>query len=561
MSSLDDFARLSGKLYVDGDWVASKSTAHFDVIDPATEESLGRIADATDAEVDQAIDIANKARKAWWRQDSRTRAVTLHDIAATIRRDKALYAEALTREEGKPFKEAVDEVSWCATAIDYYAELARHETGRVAGTTVPGQFHFAVKEPLGTVVIILPFNYPLVLLCWEAAAALAAGNAVIVKPHEQTSLTTLKFMELFAALPAGLMQVVTGGPRVGQRLIASNGTHARRLYRLGRDRPAGGTDLRRQLKPCLIEASGNDPMIIMPSAPLDMAARGRGLRGLFQLRPGLHLGRTFLCARRHSRRVRGTAGGRSEEAADRQWIWDRSIMGPLATHSQRDRFEGMIARARQEGAKVRDRRRPSRQGLNRGWFVEPTVLTDVTPDMEILNEEPFGPVAPICRVESFDEAIDPRQPLALRARRQPLHARHGRGVPRGERDRIRHPLDQRAAARQRRPALRRPQALRHRTAARAGRPEPVPEHQVRDDRPARRRTRTSGGSPMRKRKMFQRPTPTQRQSRRKARIADQTGRGNMANQRNSGGTRAAHPSCSRIRRTRVRISTASAGSG
>lgn len=403
MSSLDDFARLSGKLYVDGDWVRSKSTAHFEVIDPATEESLGQVADATDAEVDQAIDIANKARKAWWRQDSRTRAVTLHDIAATIRRDKALYAEALTREEGKPFKEAVDEVSWCATAIDYYAELARHETGRVAGTTVPGQFHFAVKEPLGTVVIILPFNYPLVLLCWEAAAALAAGNAVIVKPHEQTSLTTLKFMELFQSLPAGLMQVVTGGPRVGQRLIASNGTHAVAYtgsVAIGQHVARTCAD---SFKPCLIEASGNDPMIIMPSAPLDMAARGAAFAAY------LNCGQVCTSAERFY-----VHDAIHDEFVDRLVAEAKKLrvgnglgqvdMGPLATHRQRDRFEGMLAKARQQGATVATGGgRP--KGLNHGWFVEPTVLTSVTPDMEILNEEPFGPVAPICRVKDFDEAI------------------------------------------------------------------------------------------------------------------------------------------------------------
>ena len=179
MSALADFDRLSGKLYLGGELVGSSSSQHFDVIEPATEERLGSIADATDAEVDRAIDIAGDARKAWNAIDPRSRAVTLHDIAALIRRDKSKYAELLTREEGKPFKESADEVSWCATAIDYYAELARHETGRIAGSTVPGQFHFSVKEPLGTIVIILPFNYPLVLLCWEASAALAAGNAVI----------------------------------------------------------------------------------------------------------------------------------------------------------------------------------------------------------------------------------------------------------------------------------------------------------------------------------------------------------------------------------------------
>lgn len=403
MASLDDFARLSGKLFVDGAWVKSSSPTQFDVIDPATEEVIGQVADATDAEVDQAIDLANKARKGWWRQDSRTRAVTLHDIAATIRRDKALYAEALTREEGKPFKEAVDEVSWCATAIDYYAELARHETGRIAGTTVPGQFHFAVKEPLGTVVIILPFNYPLVLLCWEAAAALAAGNAVIVKPHEQTSLTTLKFMELFRSLPAGLMQVVTGGPRVGQRLIASNGTHAVAYtgsVAIGQHVARTCAD---SFKPCLIEASGNDPMIIMPSAPLDMAARGAAFAAY------LNCGQVCTSAERFyvHEQVHDEFVAKLVAEAKKLRVGnglEQVDMGPLATRRQRDRFEAMMAKARQQGANfATGGGRP--QGLNHGWFVEPTVLTDVTPDMEILNEEPFGPVAPICRVRDFDEAI------------------------------------------------------------------------------------------------------------------------------------------------------------
>ena len=403
MTALDDFKLLSGKLFVDGNWVASASTAQLDVIEPATEDRLGHIADATDAEVDQAIAIANAARRVWCAQDSRSRAVVLHDIAAAIRRDKALYAEHLTREEGKPFKESVDEISWCATAIDYYAEIARHETGRLAGNTVPGQFHFAIKEPLGTIVIVLPFNYPLVLLCWEAAAALAAGNAVIVKPHEQTSLTTLKFMEFFKPLPNGLMQVVTGGARVGQRLIASSGTHGVAYTGSVAVGQAVARTCADSFKPCLIEASGNDPMIIMPSAPLDMAVKGAAFAAY------LNCGQVCTSAERFyvheavhdafvdglAKEVRKLRVGNGLEQVD---------MGPLATRKQRERFEGMMANARKEGAQaIVGGGRPA--NLNRGWFVEPTILTGVTPDMEILNEEPFGPVAPICRVKDFDEAI------------------------------------------------------------------------------------------------------------------------------------------------------------
>jgi acyl-CoA reductase-like NAD-dependent aldehyde dehydrogenase len=404
MSVVEDFRFLSGKIYVDGSLIDSKSTHHFDVLDPATEDCIGRIADTTDAEVDNAISIANRARRQWTAMDARSRAVILHDIAGDMRRSKLRYAEYLTREEGKPYKESADEISWCATAIDYYAELARHETGRLAGATVPGQFHFSIKEPLGTVIIVLPFNYPLVLLCWEAAAALAAGNAVIVKPHEQTSLTTLRFMDLFATLPNGLIQVVTGGARVGQRLIASPHTHGVAYTGSVSVGQAVARTCAETFKPCLIEASGNDPFIVMPSAPLETAARGAAFAAY------LNCGQVCTSAERfyvhdaiHDRFVdlltteaNKLRIGNGLESID---------MGPLATRKQRDRFESMLATARKQGAKVKTGGgRPSE--LNRGWFVQPTVLTDVTPDMEILNEEPFGPVAPICRVKSFDEAIE-----------------------------------------------------------------------------------------------------------------------------------------------------------
>ncbi len=404
MSATETFGRLSGKLFIDGAFVASKATDRFDVIDPATEERIAEIADATDAEVDGAIDAALVAGRNWNTIDMRSRAVVMHEIAALMRRDKALYAEYLTREEGKPYKESLDEVSWCATAMDYYAEIARHEAGRIAGTTVPGQFHFAVKEPLGTVVIILPFNFPLVLLCWEAAAALAAGNAVIVKPHEQTSVTTLKFMELFDGLPKGLMQCVTGGPRVAQRLVASRKTHG--VAYTG-SVPVGQAVARtcaETFKPCLIEASGNDPFIVMPSAPLDMAARGAAFAAY------LNCGQVCTSAERfyvheavHDQFVDLlTAEARKLRIGNGLHEVD---MGPMATRRQRERFEALIANARKQGAKVSiGGGRPA--NLNKGWYVEPTVLTDVTPDMTILQEESFGPVAPICRVTSFDEAIE-----------------------------------------------------------------------------------------------------------------------------------------------------------
>ncbi len=404
MTTLKTFLSLSGKLFVGGDYVDSAATSHFDVIEPATEERIGQIADTTDVEVDAAIDTALTAGETWNAIDMRSRAVVMHEIAAVMRRDKALYAEYLTREEGKPFKESLDEVSWCATAMDYYAEVARHEAGRIAGATVPGQFHFAIKEPLGTVVIILPFNYPLVLLCWEAAAALAAGNAVIVKPHEQTSITTLKFMEVFKGLPDGLMQCVTGGPRVAQRLVASRKTHGVAYTGSVAVGQAVARTCAETFKPCLIEASGNDPFIVMPSAPLEIAARGAAFAAY------LNCGQVCTSAERfyvhdsiHDEFV-ALLVAEAQKLRLGNGLAEVD-MGPMATMRQRDRFEALMSNARRQGAKVvTGGGRPA--GLNKGWFVEPTVLTEVTPDMDILQNESFGPVAPICRVKSFDEAIE-----------------------------------------------------------------------------------------------------------------------------------------------------------
>ncbi len=404
MDTMETFRQLSGKLFLGGSYVASATTVHLDVIEPATERQIGQIADATDAEVDTATDIALQAGRAWNAIDMRSRAVILHEIAAVMRADKMLYAEYLTREEGKPFKEAVDEVSWCATAMDYYAEIARNDAGRIAGATVPGQFHFAVKEPLGTVVIILPFNYPLVLMCWEAAAALAAGNAVIVKPHEQTSITTLKFMDVFKGLPDGLMQCLTGGPRVAQRLVASRNTHGVAYTGSVAVGQAVARTCAETFKPCLIEASGNDPFIVMPSAPLDIAARGAAFASY------LNCGQVCTSAERfyvhdaiHDEFVRLLVA-EAKKLRIGNGLADVD-MGPMATARQRDRFEALMSNARRQGARVATGGgRPA--NLNTGWFVEPTVLTDVTPDMDILQNESFGPVAPICRVASFDEAIE-----------------------------------------------------------------------------------------------------------------------------------------------------------
>jgi len=403
MSATQNLEQLSGKLFINGTYRASTSENVLEVINPATEAVLGSIRESSEAEVNEAIACANAAQKAWKKVNALTRAELMHEVAANMRKSRSMLGEMLTREMGKPFKETTDEVDWSASAMDYYAEVARHDNGNVIGPAVDGQFHFTIKEPMGVVVSILPFNYPFCLFCWEAAAALACGNAVILKPSENTALTSLKFMEAFAPLPDGLVQCLPGGGNVGRQLVESPDTH---MVAFTGGVPTGKIVAKacaEQFKPCLIEASGNDPFLVMPSAPLEMTARAACFAA------NLNCGQVCTSAERffvhediHDafveklvKNVRALRIGNGLGKVD---------IGPMVSQRERDRYEGILQKAITQGAKVAcGGGRPD--GFNTGWYVEPTVLTDVTPDMDIMKNESFGPVAPICKVSSFDEAI------------------------------------------------------------------------------------------------------------------------------------------------------------
>jgi len=403
MSIQEKLNDLSGTLFIDGHFYKSESSKQIPVIDPATENVVGHVADATEREVETAINIANHAQKAWRKTEFLTRADLLHSVARKLREMTPVLAEILTREMGKPYKETADEMEWSATCFDYYAEISRHDQGRVLGPTVEGQLNYTLKEPLGVIASIQPFNYPILLLAWQAAAALGTGNAVIVKPSELTSLTTLAFMEAFEEFPAGLMQCVTGGGQIGAALCNSKKTHMVAF--------TGGIETGKrvaracaeQFKPVLIEASGNDPFIVMPSANLDMAVKG-GVFAAF-----LNCGQVCTSAERFyihediydeyvarfTAEVKKLRIGNGLEQVD---------LGPMVTDTERSRYEAILAKAIEEGAVVETGGgRPS--GHGKGWFVEPTVLSGVTSDMSILQGEIFGPAAPMCKVASLDEAI------------------------------------------------------------------------------------------------------------------------------------------------------------
>jgi len=405
MSVLQEFDNKSHTILIAGEYRRSDSAASHEVIDPATETVIASIAETSAGEIDAAVDAGHAAQKIWWRKSALERSEIMHEIANELLTMKPLLAEALTREMGKPYKESADEVDWSVSAIRYYAETGRTDIGRVMGPAVEGHFNYTLKLPLGVVVSIQPFNYPMTLLAWEGAAALAAGNAVIAKPSEYTSLTTLLFAEPFNRhLPPGLFQVLTGAGEAGRRLVEHPRTN---LVAFTGSVPTGkaiAAKCGEMMKPSLIETSGNDPFIVMPSAPLDVVARGAAFAAY------MNCGQICVSAERFFVHQAVYDEFVDRLAAEARKIrigngLDKVEMGPLVAAKERTRYEGVLARAREQGAEVAlGGGRP--KGFDKGWFVEPTILTNCNPKMDIFNNESFGPVAPLCKVDSFEQALE-----------------------------------------------------------------------------------------------------------------------------------------------------------
>ena len=374
------------------------------VIDPATLETAGAIAAATEAEIDAALTAAAKAQKAWNALDAKTRAKYLHGVANAIEAaDFTGCAELMVREMGKPYPEAIGEIANCAPIFRYYAEMARDEAGKIAGTTQAGSFQYARHEPYGVSVHIMPYNFPILLMCWTVAASLAAGNACIIKPAEATTLSTLDYMAVFRSLPEGLVSCLPGGAETGKALVESDRTHAVAFTGSVAAGRRVAVACAERMKPCVIEAGGSDPLIVSAHAPLDVAAAG-SVTAAFHLSGQVCTSaeRFFVIDSVHDRFVELFA--EKTRALRIGNGMDETEIGPLVSEAARAKVMRLVDDAIAHGAKaVTGGRIPPAHNV--GWFYEPTILTDVTPDMTICKEECFGPVAAICRVSDFDEAI------------------------------------------------------------------------------------------------------------------------------------------------------------
>jgi acyl-CoA reductase-like NAD-dependent aldehyde dehydrogenase len=391
-------------MLIGGEVVEGKG-APLEVLNPATEDTLGTVASATSDQVNEAVRSARAAFREWRGTPAPERGEMLQRLAAWITDHTDALAETLTNEGGKPLVENRDEMGWSASCFSFYAELGRVERGRIVPSGEPGQLNLVVKEPYGAVAAIVPWNYPILLLAWKVAPALAAGNTVVVKPSPFTPLSTLQLCEAFADIfPPGVVNVLAGEADVGAALVdhpdismvAFTGS-----VETGKSIARAAAD---HVKKVHLELGGKDAFIVCEDVDLEVAARGAVWAAY------LNAGQVCTSAERFyvvpdvyedfldaflSEAKKLIVGDPMKESTD---------IGPMVRSGQRDKVEAQLASARDAGARLLYG--GDRGGFEKGFFLTPAVVVDVDETMDLLARETFGPVAPIAKVSSLDEAIE-----------------------------------------------------------------------------------------------------------------------------------------------------------
>lgn len=393
------------RLLIGGELTAGEGPS-LAVENPATEATIAEVPTASAEQTAAAVTAARAAQRTWTRElAAAERAEALHEIASALRGRTEELARIMTAEGGKPLLENRDEVGWTASAFDFYAELARAEEGRVIPPVEPSQLALVVREPLGVVACIVPWNYPLLLLAWKLAPVLAAGNAAVCKPSELTPLSTLALAPLFDHLPPGTVNLLVGAGDVGERLVDDEGVDGIAFTGSVATGTRIGERAARRVARVNLELGGKDAFIVCPdvAADIEIAARGGAWAAY------LNAGQVCTSAERfyvhesvyddyvaafvtHAKTLR--VGDPTDDATD---------IGPMVSAAQRDKVTAQVDAAVAAGAEVLTG--GGSAGHERGHYLEPLVVVGAAAETDLLREETFGPVAPIVPVASLDEAI------------------------------------------------------------------------------------------------------------------------------------------------------------
>ena len=410
-----------GRLLIDGQWVdGSKQIA---AINPATEEVLTQVSEASSADVDRAVEAARKAFEdysgPWRKMSASERGRIIWKIADLLEKNLEELAELETVNNGKPiFESRYVDIPMTIDVLRYYAGWATKIHGETTNT-FENAFTYTLREPVGVVGLIVPWNFPLLLASWKLGPALACGNTVILKPAEQTPLTALRFGELAieAGLPAGALNILTGGPETGKAIvrhpgidkIAFTGSTA-----VGKEIMRGAADT---LKRVTLELGGKSPNIVFADSDIDSAVKG-AITGIFYGKGECcNAGSRLFVEKKVQDEFLEKLLGRVKKLQPADPLDPKTRLGAVVSQEQMQTVLGYIEAGKKEGAKlIAGGNRASVDG-GKGYFLEPTIFSGVRNDMKIAQEEIFGPVLATLAFDDVDEVIDlaNRNPYGLAA--------------------------------------------------------------------------------------------------------------------------------------------------
>jgi succinate-semialdehyde dehydrogenase/glutarate-semialdehyde dehydrogenase len=403
--SLKDPSLFRQQCYINGQWADADSGKTIDVTNPATGEVLGTIPNMGTAETRRAIEAANAAWAGWRKKTAKERANILRKLFNLMMENQEDLAILMTAEQGKPMAESKGEIAYAASFIEWFAEEGKRIYGDVIPAHQPDKRIVVTKEPVGVVAAITPWNFPSAMITRKAGPALAAGCPVVLKPATQTPFSALALAELAhrAGVPAGVFNVITGsatqigGEMTGNPIVRKlTFTGSTEIGKILLEQCA------KTVKKTSMELGGNAPFIVFDDADLDAAVEG-AIMSKYR-----NTGQTCVCANRIlvQDSVYDAFAAKLTAAVAKLKVGDglkgETQQGPLIDMKAVEKVEEHIADAVKKGAKVVAGGK--RHALGHSFF-EPTILVNVTTDMKVTREETFGPVAPLFRFKTEDEAV------------------------------------------------------------------------------------------------------------------------------------------------------------
>jgi len=397
---------MSYKNYINNNWFESESGKTFKAFNPFTEEVISEVQASNETDINKAVEAAIKAYKEWGHMAPGERRDLLRRLATRSLENAEPLARTISKEMGKPFKEALGEIDDLAEYLEYYSELARDQIGRIVAPVDNESMSLVKYEPYGVVGCIIPWNYPLSLMGWKLAPALAAGNTVVMKPSEITSLSILHWAEIVGdIMPPGVINVVTGyGAEAGEALVKHPEVPIITFTGSVKTGKRIAEISAKNLKKVSLELGGKDPVVVCDDADIEVAAKGTSWGGF------VNAGQVCTSVERvyvYEKVAKKFTEALVEEAKKIKLgdpMDELTDVGPMASLSQLNNTINKVALAKKQGARVLTGGQKDKR-FKKGFFYLPTVFDRISSNMDIITEESFSPVIPIQTVRSMEEAI------------------------------------------------------------------------------------------------------------------------------------------------------------